>query len=178
MDRIWQMINKKAPGGSRPSKNTDWSFGPEDEKAIHTASLRNPETGLTLNEKLNSGMPLTPEEQRQADALRQALAKLPSHEGPVVRHTTLSPEELARYEPGMPVTENGFTYSTLRPDGIDQQFVQSQNVEFQIVSKTGVRLGEYAPRPDDVMFPSGTGFMVHDRIVLPNGRVIIQMTEI
>ncbi|MEV0110688.1 hypothetical protein AB0H42_30735 [Nocardia sp. NPDC050799] len=178
MDRIWQMINKKAPGGSRPSKSTDWSFGPEDEKAIHTASVRNPETGLTLNEKLNSGMPLTPEEQRQADALRQALAKLPAHEGPVVRHTTLSPEELARYEPGMPVTENGFTYSTLRPDGIDQQFVQSQNVEFQIVSKTGVRLGEYAPRPDDVMFPSGTGFMVHDRIVLPNGRVIIQMTEI
>jgi hypothetical protein len=29
-----------------------------------------------------------------------------------------------------------------------------------------------------VMFPAGTGFMVHNKITLPNGRVIIQMTEI
>ncbi|WP_459546254.1 hypothetical protein [Nocardia sp. X0981] len=178
MQRIWDMINKKAPGGHRPGGRTDWTFGPEDEKAIHTAAVRNPETGMTLNEKLNSGLPLTPEEQRQAAALNQALSKLPSYEGPLVRHQTLSPEELARYQPGQPVTENGFTYSTLRPDGIDPQFVASQNVEFQIVSKTGAQLGEYAPRPDDVMFPSGTGFMVHNKITLPNGRVIIQMTEI
>ncbi|MFI5721108.1 hypothetical protein [Nocardia sp. NPDC051750] len=178
MQRIWDMINKKAPGGRRPNNSTDWSFGPEDEKAINTAAVRNPDTGMTLNEKLNSGLPLSPEEQRQAAALNQALAKLPAYEGPLVRHQTLSPEELARYQPGQSVTENGFTYSTQRPGGIDPQFVASQNVEFQIVSKTGAQLGEHAPRPDDVMFPAGTGFMVHNKITLPNGRVIIQMTEI
>ncbi|WP_197039724.1 hypothetical protein [Nocardia carnea] len=178
MDRIWQMINKGKPGNPRPGKSTDWSFGPEDEKAIHTAAVRNPDTGMTLNEKLNQGLPLSPEEQRQAAALNQALAKLPPYEGPLVRHQNLSPEQLARYEPGSPVTENGFTYSTMRSNGIDPQLVDGANVEFQIVSKTGVQLGEHAPRPDDVMFPSGTGFMVHNRIPLPNGRVIIQMTEI
>lgn len=178
MQRILDMINKKSPGGSRPNQRTDWSFGPEDEKAIQTASMRDPHTGMTLNEKLNQGIPLTPDEQRRADALQQALAKLPSHEGPLVRHQPLSPEQLARYEPGKTVTEPGFTHTTMRSDGIDPEFASAQNVEFQIVSKTGKVLGPTGPRPDDVVFPSGTGFLVHNKITLPNGRIIIQMTEI
>ncbi len=178
MDRIWQMINKKAPGGHRPGKSTDWSFGPEDEKAIQTAAMRSPDSGMTLNEKLTRGLPLTSEEQRRAAALEQALAKLPSHEGPLVRHITLTPEELARYVPGKPVTEHGFTYSTLKHGGIDPEFVKQQNVEFQIVSKTGKPVGEYATRPDEVMFGPNTPFMVHEVVTLPNGRTIVQMTEI
>ncbi|WP_327149325.1 hypothetical protein [Nocardia sp. NBC_01329] len=136
-----------------------------------------PPRGISVRADIR-GIPLTPEEQRHADALNQALAKLPSYEGPLVRHAGLDPQELERYVPGKPVTEHGFPYSTLKPDGINPQFVSSQNTEFQIVSKTGKPVGQYATRPDEVMFPSGTGFMVHDKIVLPNGRVIIQMTEI
>ncbi len=46
------------------------------------------------------------------------------------------------------------------------------------MSKTGKPTGELAAHNGEVMFPSGTGFMVHNKITLPDGRTIIQMTEI
>ncbi|MEU4312394.1 hypothetical protein [Nocardia sp. NPDC024068] len=177
MDQIWQMINKKAPGGYRPT-GTNWSLTPEDVKALQLGQMKTRPDGTTLNELLYRGERLTPEEQQQANALNQALAKIAPHEGPVVRHITLSPEELARYEPGSPVTENGFMSTSMKPDGTNKAFADGQNVEFQIVSKTGKPVGEHSGLDDEVLFGSGTPFMVHNKIIGPDGRVIIQMTEI
>ncbi|WP_280420246.1 hypothetical protein [Nocardia carnea] len=177
MDRIWQMINKKAPGGRRPT-GTNWSLTPEDVKVLQTGQMQTRPDGTTLNQLLFRGTPLSPEEQQQVRALNEALAKLPSHEGPVVRHMNLSPEQLARYEPGKPITENGFTSTSLKPDGTNSAFADTQNVEFQIVSKTGKPVGEYSGLDDEVLFGAGTPFMVHNKVPGPNGTTIIQMTEI
>ncbi|MBF6349006.1 hypothetical protein IU448_08225 [Nocardia flavorosea] len=177
MDRIWQMINKKSPTGRRPT-GTNWSLTPEDIKALQDGQMPRRPDGTTLNQLLFRGTPLSPEEQAHVRALNEALGKLPSHEGPVVRHMNLTPEQLARYEPGKPITENGFTSTSLKPDGANPAFADTQNVEFQIVSKTGKPVGEYSGMDDEVLFASGTPFMVRNSFPGPDGKWIVQMTEI
>lgn len=178
MQQIWDMINKKSPNGMRPV-STNWSLTPEDVKALQAGQMSRRPDGTTLNQLLyRGGEKLTPEEQQQVNALNQALAKIPPHEGPLVRHMNLSTEQLARYEPGKPVTENGFLSTSLKPEGTNSAFADTQNVEFQIVSKTGRPVGEHSGLDDEVLFQSGTPFMVHNKIVTPDGKTIIQMTEI
>ncbi|WP_327151323.1 hypothetical protein [Nocardia sp. NBC_01329] len=177
MDQIWEMINKKAPGGTRPT-STNWSLTPDDVKALQTGQMKYDQNGVTINQKLYRGEPLTPEELQQKNALDEALGKLPPHQGPVVRHINLSEDQLARYQPGQPVTEHGWPSSSLKPDGTDPTFAGNQNVEFQIVSKTGAPVGEYSGLDDEVLFKSGTQFFVHNKVPGPNGTTIIQMAEI
>lgn len=180
MDRIWDMINQKGPAGLRAKPSTNWSLTPDDVRALEAGQLKYNQNGLSLNQLLYRGENLTPEQQRQVDALNQALGKLPTHEGPLVRHMNLSPEQLARYEPGKPITENGFVSTSMKPDGTNSAFTGTQNVEFQIVSKTGHPVGEYSGLDDEVLFKSGTQFFVHNKIppTTPGGKTIIQMVEI
>ncbi|MFQ6329661.1 hypothetical protein ACLMAL_26480 [Nocardia sp. CWNU-33] len=121
---------------------------------------------------------VTPEQQRQIDALNSALAKLPAHEGPVVRHTQLTEQQLARYVEGKPNTELGFTSTTPNPKGANELIVNSSNVEFQIISKTGRDFSQYGT-PDEVLFASGTDFFVHSKVFNEAaGRWVIRMAEL
>ncbi|WP_405495634.1 hypothetical protein [Nocardia sp. NBC_00511] len=133
--------------------------------------------GTSLTRVLRGDVPPTAEQQRQIDALNEALGKLPAHEGPVMRHTNLTPEELARYEPGKTTTELGFTSSSTNPAGVNELTVLNSDVEFQILSKTGRNYSQYGT-PDEVLFPSGTDFFVRSKIFDPaTGRTVIKMVE-
>ncbi|MGV9540018.1 ADP-ribosyltransferase [Nocardia beijingensis] len=120
---------------------------------------------------------VTPEQQRQIDAFNQALGKLPAHEGPVVRHTNLTDEQLAKYVEGEPHTEVGFTSTSINPKGANEFLVNNSNVEFEIISKTGRDYRQYGT-PDEILFPSGTNFFVHSKkFDDATGRWIIKMAE-
>jgi hypothetical protein len=121
---------------------------------------------------------VTPEQQRQIDAFNQALGKLPAHEGPLMRHTNLTDEQLAQYVPGRPNTEVGFTSASTNPKGANEFIVNNSNVEFRIVSKNGRDYSQYGT-PDEILFPSGTNFFVHSKTPDPaTGRTVITMSEI
>ncbi|WP_155981136.1 hypothetical protein [Nocardia sp. CNY236] len=120
---------------------------------------------------------VTPEQQRQIDALNNALGKLPPHEGLVVRHTTLTDEQLARYVEKKATTELGYTSASTNRQGVNELTVNTSNVEFQIVSKTGRDYSRYGT-PDEVLFASGTDFVVHSKVFdTAKGRWVIQMAE-
>ncbi|MBL1075241.1 hypothetical protein JK358_12640 [Nocardia sp. 2] len=164
---------KQLDGDSNPAAL--WNRLTDDERA---ALLQGPNTknGESLTAALRNGT-VTPEQQAQIDAFNRALNKLPTHEGAVTRFTNLTPEQLARYEPGKPHTEVGFTSSSVNPRGVNEFTVQNSKVEFQIVSKTGRDYSQYGT-PDEVLFPSGTNFFVKSKVFDPaTGRTVIQMVE-
>ncbi|MFD0360038.1 hypothetical protein ACFQZZ_01065 [Nocardia sp. GCM10030253] len=168
-------LGKKNDQPNRPRSGLD-ALTDEDRRAL----LQGPSDlrGRSLTDILRSGDTPTPEQQRQIDALNEALGKLPAHEGPVLRNTNLTTEQLDQYVPGKSTTEHGFTSTTPNPKGVNELTVQNSNVEFQIVSKTGRDYSQYGT-PDEVLFPSGTEFLVHSKTVDPaTGRTVIQMSEI
>lgn len=79
-----------------------------------------------------------------SNALSNALRKLTFHEGTVFRGASkpLTPEELARYEPGEIVTEPQYTSSTIDPDKEFSQF--GGNAIWVIDSKQGHYIGNLA----------------------------------
>ncbi|MEV0292179.1 ADP-ribosyltransferase [Nocardia sp. NPDC050710] len=130
-------------------------------------------TSAILNGALREGK-MTPQLQQEADALNTALSKLPDYKGPVTRRTDLSEDILDRYRPGRSVTEEAFTSSSAAPSA-----AKDLPVEFQIVSDSGKYIGHHsgAPQELEVLFKSGTEFMVTNRTEV-GGRIIIQMAEI
>lgn len=139
--------------------------------------------GTDLSGILRRGETPTPEQQRQIDNLNEALEKLPKHEGPVVRHVNMTPERLAELEPGQPWADSGFMSTSNKPDGVSDVFAGNRNVEMQIVSKNGRTYsdpdtGMPFGTDDEVLFPSNSQFMVHNKFYDPaTGRVVIQMVE-
>lgn len=112
--------------------------------------------------------------------MNQALGKLPDHQGPVVRHTNLPEQELARYQPGQTVVETGFTSTTKNPNGASALFEGGSNVEFQIISKTGKDVSGLSKSPEEmeVLFRSGTPFACTQRWTDPaTGRTFIRLVE-
>ncbi|MEU0872686.1 hypothetical protein [Nocardia brasiliensis] len=134
--------------------------------------------GNSLTAALRRG-DVTPEQQRQVDALTQAMSKLPVHEGPLVRHTNVRPELLDNYVPGQRApSDPGFMSASTNPAGSNDLLVQSSKVEFRIDSKTGRDYSSYGT-PDEVLFAPNTQFYVHSKTPPDaNGRVIITMSEI
>ncbi|WP_039828345.1 ADP-ribosyltransferase [Nocardia testacea] len=134
-----------------------------------------------LNQALRN--PLTDPDaytQQRIDALNQALGKLPDHQGPVVRHTNLPEQELAKYQPGQVVVETGFTSTTKNPNGAGALFEGGSNVEFQIISKTGKDVSGLSKSPEEmeVLFRSGTPFACTQRWTDPaTGRTFIRLVE-
>ncbi|WP_446225064.1 hypothetical protein ACTWPB_08110 [Nocardia sp. IBHARD005] len=139
--------------------------------------------GTDLGGVLRRGETPTPEQQRQIDDLNKALEKLPKHEGPVVRHVNMSPQQLAELEPDKPWADAGFMSTSNKPDGVSDVFANNRNVEMQIVSKNGRTYsdpdtGMPFGTDDEVLFPSNTQFMVHNKFYDPTtGRVVVQMVE-
>ncbi|MBF6357180.1 hypothetical protein IU449_21985 [Nocardia higoensis] len=134
--------------------------------------------GRSLSDILRSGETSTPEQQRQINAMNEALSKLPTHEGPLKRHTNLTAEQLEQYVEGQPVKEKGFTSASTNPAGANEFIVNNSNVEFQIISKTGRNYSQYGT-PDEILFPSGTDFFVQSKVTDPaTGRIVIKMIEV
>ncbi|MFF0528360.1 hypothetical protein ACFYT3_08215 [Nocardia amikacinitolerans] len=174
LEDLYDRLTRKSGQPHGPSKNVQLTD--EDRRAL----LQGPSDlrGRSLTDVLRGDTPPTPEQQRQIDTFNQALGKLPAHEGPVWRHTSLTPEQLAEYVEGQPHRELGFTSTTPNPKGANELTVQGSNVEFQIVSKTGRDYSQYGT-PDEVLFPSGTQFFVHKKFFdKASGRTVIQMSEI
>ncbi len=89
----------------------------------------------------------------RVDALNQALAKLPPHHGPVFRGTHLPDGELARYQPGVVVTERAFVSTSVDP-AVARFAAFAGNVEFKILSKTGRDISSYSAFPASAKFCS------------------------
>ncbi|WP_156687873.1 WXG100-like domain-containing protein [Mycobacterium sp. Marseille-P9652] len=131
-----------------------------------------------LNDALRSNK-LDASQHARAEALGQALNKLPPYEGPVVRGTNLPPEVLAQYRPGEFVIEKGFLSTTTDPS-VAQSDAFAGNVEFRITSFTGREVAAFSvlPEEQEVLFAAHTRFFVLSKTVDPaTRRTIIEMVE-
>jgi hypothetical protein len=131
-----------------------------------------------LNSALRNGT-MDASQQAHVEALNQALEKLPPHHGPVFRGTHLPDDELARYQPGVVVTERAFVSTSMDP-GVARFAAFAGNVEFKILSTTGRDISSISmfPSEREVLFPTGVQFYVLDRKSDPHtGRTIIEMVE-
>jgi NAD:arginine ADP-ribosyltransferase len=138
-------------------------------------------TGLgheDLNGALRNGT-MDASQQARVEALNQALQKLPPHHGPVFRGSHLPDDELARYQPGVVVTERAFLSTSMDP-AVARFAAFEGNVEFKILSKTGRDISSVSmfPTEREVLFPTGVQFYVLDRRTDPRtGRKMIEMIE-
>jgi hypothetical protein len=138
-------------------------------------------TGLgheDLNGALRNGT-MDASQEARVEALNHALQKLPPHHGPVFRGTHLPDGELARYQPGVVVTELAFVSTSVDP-AVARFAAFAGNVEFKILSKTGRDISSVSmfPTEREVLFPTGVQFYVLDRRSEPGtGRTIIEMIE-
>jgi SPP1 gp7 family putative phage head morphogenesis protein len=110
-----------------------------------------------------------------SEVLSQALSKLKTYSGLVIRQVSLPKEMLANYQVGNDVTHLAFTSATFGKDDI---FV-GESVRMKIFSKTGRRIEKFSTHEDEkeVIFDKGTRFKVKDREEkLLNGRKIIEIT--
>ena len=110
-----------------------------------------------VNQQLRAGV-MTEKQYMFAEALNSALSKMPNHVGVTRRGTTLSPQQLAQYKPGMIVNEAGFMSSSKsNPFG--------GNTHFEIHGKTGKdiqKLSNYHGEAE-VLFRAGTKFRVKEK---------------
>ncbi|MGV9720197.1 ADP-ribosyltransferase [Nocardia beijingensis] len=119
---------------------------------------------------------LTADQQAEALRINAALDKLPPYQGTVTRHIQMTPEEIARFQPGQAGPVNGFMNSSSRAG--NELMANTTNTEFQIVSKTGRQVHDYGGTPDEVMFKTGTEFFCKSKVTDPKtGRTIITLVE-
>ncbi|WP_374026185.1 ADP-ribosyltransferase [Mycobacterium sp. HNNTM2301] len=131
-----------------------------------------------LNNALRSRL-MDASQQARVQALKNALAKLPPYQGPVIRGTNLPPEVLARYRPGEVITEDAFL-STSTDLGVARSPTFAGNVEFRILSKTGREVSSFSvfPAEREVLFSAGTKFFIVSKVIDPlTGRTVIRMVE-
>jgi ADP-ribosyltransferase exoenzyme len=131
-----------------------------------------------LNDALRSNA-VDASQHARIEAIKNALQKLPTYRGPVVRGTDLSPEVLAQYRPGAVITEKAFLSTTTNP-AVARSTAFSGNVEFRIVSFTGRDVSSVSmfPGEREILFPPGTHFFVAGKTIDPlTGKTIIEMIE-
>lgn len=131
-----------------------------------------------LNRALREGT-MDASQKARIDAINEALAKLPDHNGVVYRGTTLPQSVIDDYKVGEVVTEKAFTSTS---SSASTAF--PGNVEFSIVSKTGKDVAPYSTveamgiKENEILFRSGTNFEVLSKTVDPvTGKTLIQMIE-
>jgi len=107
-------------------------------------------------------------------SVSSGLSKLPPHEGPVFRGTTLPESVIANYQPGQTITEKSF-FST----AVDPSKAFGGNVTFVIQSKRGRDIAPTSHFPEsEVLFAPGTRFGVLKVEKGADGRVTIYMNEV
>lgn len=131
-----------------------------------------------LNRALREGT-MDASQKARIDAINEALAKLPDHNGVVYRGTTLPQSVIDDYKVGEVVTEKAFTSTS---SSASTAF--PGNVEFTIVSKTGKDVAPYSTveamgvKENEILFRSGTNFEILTKTVDPvTGKTLIQMIE-
>lgn len=117
----------------------------------------------------------------RANAVSYALAKLPVHEGIVLRGSAgnLTEAQIARYEPGEVCVEDRFVHASVDPDVADGGF--RGNVIWAIDSMRGRNVAPRSafPAEREVMFDKFTRFEVIAKDRLPEtGQWLIYMREI
>ncbi|MGI8761254.1 MAG: ADP-ribosyltransferase [Jatrophihabitantaceae bacterium] len=97
--------------------------------------------------------------ERRSQAVSDALAKLPPHEGTVYRGTNLPEDVLTNYRSGETIREDAFTSAST-----DRPF--PGNAQYTIRSSNGKEVSGYSnvPNENEVLFDRGTRFRVlgHD----------------
>ncbi|MCW2658980.1 MAG: hypothetical protein JWP83_132 [Mycobacterium sp.] len=162
-----------ADGGDHPSLS--------DPLRPHDLSALANYTGFgfrDLNDALRSNA-VDASHHARIEAIKNALQKLPTYRGPVVRGTDLSPDVLAQYRPGEVITEKAFVSTTTNP-AVARSTAFSGNVEFRIVSFTGRDVSSVSmfPGEREILFPPGTHFFVAGKTIDPlTGKTIIEMIE-
>ncbi|MFZ6005561.1 MAG: ADP-ribosyltransferase domain-containing protein [Actinomycetota bacterium] len=117
----------------------------------------------------------------RTNAVSHALAKLPVHEGTVLRGSAgnLTEAQIAQYEPGDIRVEDRFVHASVDPEVADGRF--HGNVVWAIDSKKGRRVESHSEVPSEreVMFDKFTRFEVlaKDRIE-GTGQWLIYMREL
>lgn len=163
------------PGGDADPGNPSGHLGPHDLGAL--ADYTGPGY-QDLNSALRSRL-MDASQQARVQALKNALAKLPPYQGPVIRGTNLPPEVLARYRPGEVITEDAFL-STSMDLGVARSPTFAGNVEFRILSKTGRDISSFSmfPGEREVLFSAGTKFFIVSKVIdALTGRTVIRMVE-
>lgn len=114
--------------------------------------------------------------EERAQAVSEALSELPSHQGFVFRGTSLSPDQLQRYQPGDVVTEPAFTSAS---KSSDEMF--SEQAAFAIDSVTGRDVSAVSQHSyeQEVLFDRNTSFQVDSALYDEQlGRYIIVLSEV
>ncbi len=182
-----QVQNDGAPSadGSPPDREVTTSepdasgdeLSPEDLSAIadYTGDGYSEINGALRGDDIDARMAV----EERAQALSDALQKLPVHEGFVFRglQNDLTPEQVARYAPGTMVTERAFTSASTSSD----EMFQGGNVGFAIESATGRDVSEVSEYGNEreVLFDKDTSFRVEsaqydDKL----GMYVIVMSEV
>jgi len=130
-------------------------LGVRDRQAIRNYTrdkYNGPDSYKAVNEPLSgksaNGQKVTVDKlaktARQINDLSDALSKLPAHQGLVLRGsaTPLSPDDIARYEPGEIVVEPRFLSATVDPEQEFSKF--GGNAIWAIESKNGRAISDYA----------------------------------
>jgi NACalpha-BTF3-like transcription factor len=125
-----------------------------------------------VNKALRSGS-LSQAQHVYTRLVNDALTKMPKYTGTVKRGANLSPEKIARYQPGHVVTEGAFTST-----GIGYKF--SGNVHFTVKSN-GMRGADFSKGANiherEVLFKANTNFLVH-KVHTVGGTTHIEMEEV
>jgi ADP-ribosyltransferase exoenzyme len=131
-----------------------------------------------LNDALRSNA-VDASQHARVEAIKNALQKLPTHVGTVIRGTDLPPEVLAQYRPGEVITEKAFLSTTTDP-AVARSTTFAGNVEFRILSTTGrdISFVSLFPGEREILFSAGTRFYVMEKTTdAITGRTIIEMIE-
>jgi hypothetical protein len=111
-----------------------------------------------VNSQLRAGK-MTEAQDKFRQSLNAGLDKLPSHNGTTYRKASLTPDQVALYEPGYVIEERGFM-STSKTQG-----TWSGSHNFTIHGKNGKDIQKLSSHPSEaeVLFKSGSRFKVLSR---------------
>jgi uncharacterized protein YukE len=98
--------------------------------------------------------------QARADAVSEALEKLPARPGTTYRGVELNDDLLSRYQPGQVVTERGFTSTSTNPNVANQNF--DGNTMMVVTGRSGRDMEAHTavPGESEILYNQGTNFRV------------------
>lgn len=155
-------------GGSAPGGGS-WGSGKLTQSQQNAIKDYSGDQFQDINQRLRSGSPLTPAQEKLVKDLDAAIDKAPKKDGIVYRTVTFdTPEEAERYANGMIdnqddiISSPAFVSSTENKAvwGYDLAEYDKKSVRITIVSKTGAKVSEFSdnPREKEVLFKRNTRF--------------------
>ncbi|MEU4837221.1 NUDIX domain-containing protein [Nocardia testacea] len=134
-------VAESSPGGSTGRHHTEFAqILSRDEAHVGIRAYVSDiylDNNWMMREAAEGKMELTADELQFNANFDTAMAKLPDYEGPVVRLTNLTDEQLSRYQVGSRVTEAAPTSASRSISDIPAAIAEAANVEKRIFSQTG-----------------------------------------